>query len=169
MNTKKLYSLLKHSKQDSSGIASLKADNKTYTEDSEKANALNGQFHSVFNPKSPISLKQLAQRTLQDLHDSGLNQPLRPSPHPKMPEIHVSQSGIEKLPKGLNPHKAAGPDKFKPIVLQTLHKELAPILQLIYQRSLDSGKSHPFGKKPVYPLSSKKGINPTQPTTAPSP
>ena len=57
-----------------------------------------------------------------------------------MPEIHVSQSGIEKLHKGLNPHKAAGPDKFKPIVLQTLHKELAPILQLIYQRSLDSGK-----------------------------
>ena len=57
-----------------------------------------------------------------------------------MPEIHVSQSGIEKLLKGLNPHKAAGPDKFKPIVLQTLHKELAPILQLIYQRSLDSGK-----------------------------
>ena len=140
VKTKKLYSLLKHSKQDSSGIASLKADNKTYTEDSEKANALNGQFHSVFSPKSPISLKQLAQRTLQDLHDSGLNQPLRPSPHPKMPEIHVSQSGIEKLLKGLNPHKAAGPDKFKPIVLQTLHKELAPILQLIYQRSLDSGK-----------------------------
>ena len=95
VKTKKLYSLLKHSKQDSSGIASLKADNKTYTEDSEKANALNGQFHSVFSPKSPISLKQLAQRTLQDLHDSGLNQPLRPSPHPKMPEIHVSQSGIE--------------------------------------------------------------------------
>ena len=57
-----------------------------------------------------------------------------------MPEIHVSQSGIEKLLKGLNPHKAAGPDKFKPIVLQTLYKELAPILQLIYQRSLDSGK-----------------------------
>ena len=28
----------------------------------------------------------------------------------------------------------------KPIVLQTLHKELAPILQLIYQGSLDSGK-----------------------------
>ena len=111
VKTKKLYSLLKHSKQDSSGIASLKADNKTYTEDSKKANALNGQFHSVFTPKSPISLKQLAQRTLQDLHDSGINQPLRPSPHPKMPEIHVSQSGIEKLLKGLKPNKAAGPDR----------------------------------------------------------
>ena len=64
VKTKKLYSLLKHSKQDSSGIASLKANNKTYTEDPDKANALNAQFNSVFSPKSPISLKQIAQRTL---------------------------------------------------------------------------------------------------------
>lgn len=48
-----------------------------------------------------------------------------------MPSIHVSSQGIEKLLKGLNPYKAAGPDQLKPIVLQTLHKELAP---------LDSGK-----------------------------
>ena len=140
VKTKKLYSLLKHSKQDSSGIASLKANNKTYTEDPDKANALNAQFNSVFSPKSPISLKQIAQRTLQDLHDSGTKQPFRPSPHPKMPDIHISVQGIEKLLKSLNPHKAAGPDKLKPIVLQTLHKELAPILQVIYQRSLNTGK-----------------------------
>ena len=112
IKTKKLYSLLKHSKQDSSGIAALRADNKTYTEDPDKANALNAQFHSVFSPKSPITLKQLTQRTLQDLHDTGINQPLRSSPHLKMPDIYVSQQGIEKLFKGLNPHKAAGPDKF---------------------------------------------------------
>ena len=140
VKTKKLYSLLKHSKQDSSGIASLKANNKSYTDDTDKANTLNGQFHSVFSPKSPKSLKQLAQRTLQDLHDSGMNPPFNPSPHSKMPDIQVSTQGIEKLLKGLNPHKAAGPDKFKPIVLQTLHKELAPILQLMYQKSLDTGK-----------------------------
>ena len=75
VKTKKLYSLLKHSKQDSSGIASLKANNKSYTEDTDKANTLNGQFNSVFSPKIPISLKQLAQRTLQDLHDFGMNPP----------------------------------------------------------------------------------------------
>ena len=40
----------------------------------------------------------------------------------------------------LNPHRAAGPDQFKPIVLQTLHAELTPILQVIFQKSLDSGK-----------------------------
>ena len=32
------------------------------------------------------------------------------------------------------------PDQFKPIVLQTPHAELAPILQVIFQKSLDSGK-----------------------------
>ena len=157
VKTKKLYPLLKHSKQDSSGIASLKANNKSYTEDTDKANTLNGQFNSVFSPKSPISLKQLAQRTLQDLHNSGMNPPFQPSPHPKMPDIQVSTQGIEKLLKGLN-YKAAGPDKFKHIVLQTLHKELSPILQIMYQKSLDSGKL-PFiwkeaNESPIF----KKGI-----------
>ena len=66
-------------------------------------------------------------------------------------------TGIEKLLKGLNPHKASGPDKFKPSVLQTLHKELAPILQLIYQRSLDAGKLPTIWKEAnVSPIIVKK-------------
>ena len=52
VKTKKLYSLLKHSKQDPSGIAVLKANAKTYTADTDKANALNAQFHSVSAPKA---------------------------------------------------------------------------------------------------------------------
>ena len=61
VKTKEFNFLLKHSKQDSSGIAALKANDKTYTADPDKANTLNGQFHSVFDPKRPISLKQLAK------------------------------------------------------------------------------------------------------------
>ena len=57
-----------------------------------------------------------------------------------MPDISISAGDIDKLLVCLNPHKAAGPDKFKPIVLQTLHKELAPILQLIFQRLIVTGK-----------------------------
>ena len=53
-----------------------------------------------------------------------------------MPQIQISANGIEKLLKSLNPHKAAGgPEQFKPIVLQTLHAELAPILQVIFKKS----------------------------------
>ena len=108
----------------------------------------------MFSPKPPISLKSLAQKSLQDLHDSGAHLPFQPSPHPKMPDISIPAEGIDKLLKGLSPHKAAGPDKFKPIVLQTLHKELAPILQLIFQRSIDTGKIPDIWKEanvsPIY-------------------
>ena len=57
-----------------------------------------------------------------------------------MPDISITAEGIDKLLVCLNPHKAVGADKFKHIVLQTLHKELASVLQLIFQRSLDTGK-----------------------------
>ena len=57
-----------------------------------------------------------------------------------MPDISIATENIDKLLKGLSPHKAVGPDKFKPIALQTLHKELAPILQLNFQRSIDTVK-----------------------------
>ena len=55
-----------------------------------------------------------------------------------MPEIQISVKGIENLLKSLNPHKAAGPNQLNPIVLQTLHAELVTILQVIFQKSLDS-------------------------------
>ena len=140
VKTKKLHSLLKHSKQDSRGIAPLRKDGQTLLTETAKANALNDQFQSVFSPQDPISFKSLAQKSLHDLHDSGASPPFQPSPYPKMHDISIAAECIGKLLVGLNPPKSAGPDKFKPIVLQTLHKELAPILQLIFQRSLDTGK-----------------------------
>ena len=84
----------------------------------------NDQIQSVFSPKTPISFKSLAQKSLQDLHDSGANPPFQPSHQPKMPDISIAAEG-----------------KFKPVVLQTLQKKLAPILQIIYQKSLDTGKT----------------------------
>ena len=135
-----MYSLIKHSKQDSSGVAPLKSDGRTPSDDCEKSNALNKQFQSVFIPQSPERLNSLAPRKLQELNDQGFNLPFQFSPYSQMPQIQISVKGIEKLLKSLNPHKVAGPDQFKPIVLQTLHAELAPILQVIFQKSLDSGK-----------------------------
>ena len=122
------------------GIAPFRKDGQTLLTEAAKANALNDRFQSVFSPVTLISLKSLAQKSLQDLHDSGANPPYQPSPYPKMPDIRIAAEGIDKLLVGLNPNKAAGPDKFNPIVLQTLHNELAPILQLIFQRYLDTGK-----------------------------
>ena len=145
MNTKKMYSLLKHSKQDSSGVAPLKSGGRTLSDDLEKSNALNRQFQSVFSPKSPERLSSLAHRNLQELNDQGCNLPFQSSPYSQMPEIQISVKGIEKLLKSLNPHKAVGPDQFKLVVLQTLHAELAPILQVIFQKGekSDPGKLSP--------------------------
>ena len=79
------------------------------------------------NPKCVFKVP--CPESLQDLHDSGANPPFQPSPHPKMPDISITAEGIDKLFVCLNPHKAAGPDKFKPVVLQILHKDLAPVGQ----------------------------------------
>ena len=51
----------------------------------------------------------------------------------------ITERGVEKLLKNLNPHKAAGPDNIRPIVLKELHKELTPILTFLFQTSLNSG------------------------------
>ena len=58
---------------------------------------------------------------------------------PLMPDIKISESGIVHLLKNLNPKKAAGPDRIKPVVLQELREELAPIVKVLFERSLDSG------------------------------
>ena len=82
----------------------------------------------MFSPKTP---KSLVQKSLQDLHDSGVDLIFQPSAYPKMSDISISADDIDKLLKALDRHKAAGPDKLKPIVLPTLHEELFLILQLI--------------------------------------
>ncbi|KAH3857914.1 hypothetical protein DPMN_100532 [Dreissena polymorpha] len=71
-NTKKLYSLLKYAKQDSTGILdSFRRHNKLHTSDQDKATALNEQFQSVFSSKSPISLKSLVEMKVQENADTG--------------------------------------------------------------------------------------------------
>ena len=74
-----------------------------------------------------------------------------------MPEIQISVKGIEKkMLISLNPLKAAGPDQFKALILQTLHSELAPILQVIFQKLLDSGKlPHIWKEANVSPIFKK--------------
>ena len=82
---------------------------------------------------------------VQDFVDDGILNPSHiPSKTlssvPQMPNISVSLNGVLKLLKDLNPHKAAGPDQLKPIVLQRLRDVIAPVLQVNYQKSLDTGR-----------------------------
>ena len=56
-----------------------------------------------------------------------------------MPSITVSVKGVRKLLRGLNIHKATGPDHIPTRLLHDFADELAPIMTNIFQKSLDSG------------------------------
>jgi hypothetical protein len=118
---KKFWQFIKTNKKDYHGVATLKADGKVNTIAKDKANTLNRQFQSVFNSQ-------------QAPHPNLLP----PSSHPASEEIVITTPGIEKLLRKLKPHKAAGPDDISSRILKELSTEIAPILQIIFQKSYDT-------------------------------
>ena len=57
-----------------------------------------------------------------------------------MPNITISTPGIHKLLANLKPHKATGPDGIPPTVLKELSHEISPILEIIFNISLQTGQ-----------------------------
>ena len=147
---------------DSKGSAPLKQNGQLYTNTTDKANILNQQFQSVSTPKTPLKLSQLTRMAVQDFVDDGILNPSHISSKtlssvPQMPNISVSLNRVLKLLKDFNPHKAAGPDQLKLIVLQRLGDVIAPVLQVIYQKSLDTGRvPNDWNTEYVCPFSRRK-------------
>ena len=54
-------------------------------------------------------------------------------------ELNITEEGVKKLLLKLNPNKACGPDDITPRVLRELAEEVAPILTMIFQSSVDTG------------------------------
>lgn len=73
------------------------------------------------------------------------------------PEINIACTGVLKLLQKLNPNKAAGQDNIRPKILKELAPEIAPILTIIFRKSLETGEIPPDWRSanvsPVY----KKG------------
>ena len=86
-----------------------------------KAEILNSQFKSVFTHEN-VHLPQE--------HSTNI---------PSMSDIIIT-TGVARLLHGLNPNKATGPDDIPVTILQLAANELAPALQIIFQKSLDTGK-----------------------------
>ena len=124
-NNKKFWSFIKSKRQTATGIQSLKVDGKLIDKPCDKANALNNQFKSVFSLPRPLSPTH-GSPNVEKLFDP-------------MPEIFITTVGIEKLLSNINPFKAFGPDRLKPRVLKELSSEIAPILKLIFCKSLETG------------------------------
>ena len=57
-----------------------------------------------------------------------------------MPEIDISKNGLLKLLKNLRRGKAARPNRLKPLLLRELREEIAPIIKIIFDRSLQTGE-----------------------------
>ena len=123
-NPKNLKGFINSKKCDNCGVSPLKSTNGVmYSDSVNKANILNEQFSSVFNKNEDTST----------IKDKG------PSPFTPMKPITVSTDGVRKLLNGLNIHKATGPDGISPRLLKTLSDELAPVLTVLFQASINQG------------------------------
>ena len=58
---------------------------------------------------------------------------------PRIQNIKIDISGVEKLLKKLETKKASGPDNISNIVLKECSSEIAPLITHIFQLSLDEG------------------------------
>ena len=127
---KRFWSYIKSKKTDYNGISALKQNGKLVQDPKSKAEALNNQFQSVFNSNKKLTPEQFQNKC---------HIPSKPQ-YPIMPTFEITTPGICKLLKNLNINKAAGPDEIKPKVLHDLAEQIAPILTILFQKSLSTGQ-----------------------------
>ena len=70
-----------------------------------------------------------------------------------MPDIHITQKGVEKIFTNLKPNKATGPDGLSPRILKELSSQIAPILAKIFQMSLETGEIPDVWRRPTAEVS----------------
>ena len=90
--------------------------------ETEQAEEFNGQFTDVFSKTSENEIPLLEKSALP------------------MSDIHISNEGVIKMMKGLNPSNALGPDELHPRVLKELAAGLGPVFAHLFQQSLDKGE-----------------------------
>ena len=93
-----------------------------YTDNSSKNEILNKQFKSVFTPPSLDETPKLPGQ-----------------PFPPIKDLRTTEHGVYKLIDGINTSKSSGPNGIPGKLLQSLAKELAPVLRFIYEQSLLTG------------------------------
>ena len=120
---KRFWHYVKSLKKDASGVSPLKVNGHLYSDNKDKANILNQQYQSVFTKENPTEIPSPSGKRF-----------------PSMPEISVSCPGVEKLLRQLNPNKAPGPDSIPARVLKECSNELAPLITILFNKSLLEGK-----------------------------
>ena len=116
------HNYIKSKKLDHTGVSTPKHRGSTYTGSQEKADLLADYFSSVFTHGDTSHIPDLSGETLSSI-----------------PQIVVHSDGVAQLLSNIKVNKAPGPDNLQACFLQEVAYEIAPILTVIFQASLDQG------------------------------
>ena len=122
-NNKPFWKYVKSQKQESFGISALKSNGNVITDSLSKAEILNSQFKYVFTPQSGNTFPQLPGTQF-----------------PKIKSLHISENGVFMLLDRIDVSKSSGPGKLPGRLLQSLAKEITPIVHFIFTQSLCTGE-----------------------------
>ena len=116
------------------GVTNVIDGNGKLTEtEMETATALNTYYHSVFTQDDPESEPPIfPERTPERLMD-----------------VAITVEAVEQILEGLNPNKAAGPDRVETRILKECSEEMAPKLQQLFRSSWTLVKFLTNGKRPT--------------------
>ena len=93
------------------------------TDSLSNAEILNSQFKSVFTPQSGNTFPQLPGTQF-----------------PKIKPLHISENGVFMLLDRIDVSKSSGPDKLPGRLLQSLAKEITPVVHFLFSQSLCTGE-----------------------------
>ncbi len=141
-NTKPFWKFVKAQKQDNVGVAPMEVGGTLYSDSKDTAIILNKQFKSVFTKNNQNVAPQLTGPRF------FLIQPLT-----------ITVEGVEKLLSNIKVNKASGPDNIPCRILQELSTELAPMLTVIFQQSINWKLPSDWLKAEVAPIFKKGSKN----------
>ena len=118
-NNKPFWKYVKSQKQETFVISALKSNGSVITDSLSKAEILNSQFKSAFTPQSGNTFPQLPGTQF-----------------PKIKLLHISENGVFMLLDRINVSKSSGPDKLPGRLLQSLAKEITPVVHYLYSITL---------------------------------
>ena len=121
-DTKPFWKYLRSQKQEHFGVTAIRSNGSLYTDSSSKSKILNKQFKFVFTPPSLDETPKLPGQ-----------------PFPPIKDLRITEHGIYKIIDGINTSKSSGPDGIPGKLLQSLAKELAPVLRFIFEQSFLTG------------------------------
>src|SRR5260221_4024738 len=118
----RFYKFINSKRTDSRTIPAMSTKHGMATTDADKAKELSLQFSSVFTREDKENIQ---------LTDHNV---------PSMPDIVVTEPGVLKLLRNLNPRKAKGPDELAPGVLLETAQEITPIITFLFNQSITASK-----------------------------